>query len=34
MKVASFEAIVRALNDAKAPFIVVDGIAVNTHGYG
>ena len=34
MKVASFEAIVRALNDAKVPFIVVGGIAVNTHGYG
>ena len=34
MKVASFEAIVRALNDAGAPFIVVGGIAVNTHGYG
>ena len=34
MKVASFEAIVRALNDAGVPFIVVGGIAVNTHGYG
>ena len=34
MKVASFEAIVRALNDAVVPFIVVGGIAVNTHGYG
>ena len=34
MKVASFEAIVRALNDAEVPFIVVGGIAVNTHGYG
>lgn len=34
MKVASFEAIVRALNDAQVRFIVVGGIAVITHGYG
>jgi hypothetical protein len=34
MKVASFEAIVRALNEAHVRFIVVGGIAVITHGYG
>jgi Nucleotidyltransferase of unknown function (DUF6036) len=34
MKVASFEAIVRALNDAEVPFIVVGGLAVIAHGYG
>lgn len=34
MKTASFEAVVRALNDADVRFIVVDGIAVVTHGYG
>jgi predicted nucleotidyltransferase len=34
VRVASFEAIVRALNDAKVPFIVVGGLAVNAHGYG
>ena len=34
MKVASFEAIVRALNEAQVRFIVVGGIAVITHGYG
>lgn len=34
MKLASFEAIVRALNEANVPFIVVGGLAVNAHGYG
>ena len=34
MKVASFEAIVRALNDAEVPFVVVGGLAVIAHGYG
>ncbi len=34
MKVASLEALVRALNDADVPFIVVGGLAVNAHGYG
>lgn len=34
MKAASFEMVVRALNDADVPFIVVGGIAVNAHGYG
>jgi hypothetical protein len=34
MKVASFEAVARALNDANVPFIVVEGLAVNAHGYG
>lgn len=34
MKVASLEAVVRALNDHGVPFIVVGGIAVNAHGYG
>lgn len=34
MKRASFEAIVRALNDAGVPFILVGGLAVNAHGYG
>lgn len=34
MKLASFEAVVRALNDAGVRFIVVGGIAVVTHGYG
>jgi len=33
MKVASFEAIVRALNDSQVRFIVVGGIAVASHGY-
>jgi predicted nucleotidyltransferase len=33
MKVASFEAIVQALNDAGVRFIVVGGVAVNAHGY-
>src|SRR5690349_17111925 len=34
MKVASFEAIVRALNEAGVRYIVVGGLAVNAHGYG
>ncbi len=33
MKVASFEAIVHALNVAQVRFIVVGGLAVNAHGY-
>jgi predicted nucleotidyltransferase len=34
MKLASFEAIVHALNAAEVRFIVVGGIAVIAHGYG
>jgi hypothetical protein len=34
MKLASIEAIARALNQAGVPFIVVGGLAVNAHGYG
>lgn len=34
MKLASIEAIARALNEAGVPFIVVGGLAVNAHGYG
>ncbi|MEK6610330.1 MAG: hypothetical protein AABZ35_05370, partial [Gemmatimonadota bacterium] len=34
MKLASVEAVVRALNGADVPFIVVGGLAVNAHGYG
>jgi hypothetical protein len=30
----SVEAVARALNDAKVPFVVVDGLAVVAHGYG
>jgi len=33
MKLASFEAIVSALNAADVKFIVVGGVAVNAHGY-
>jgi hypothetical protein len=33
MKLASFDAIVQALNAAQARFIVVGGLAVNAHGY-
>jgi len=33
MKVASFAAIVGALNGAEVRFIVVGGVAVNAHGY-
>lgn len=34
MRLASVEAIARALNDTHVPFIVVGGLAVNAHGYG
>ena len=34
MRLTSVEAIARALNDARVPFIVVGGLAVNAHGYG
>jgi hypothetical protein len=34
VRLASVEAIARALNDAGVPFIVVGGLAVNAHGYG
>ena len=34
MRLTSFEAIVRALNAAGVPFLVVGGLAVNAHGYG
>lgn len=34
MKLASVEAIVRALDAAGAPFLVVGGLAVVAHGYG
>ena len=34
MRLASIESIVRALNDANVPFIVVGGLAVVAHGYG
>lgn len=33
MKLASFEAIVRALNEAKVRYLVAGGLAVNAHGY-
>jgi hypothetical protein len=33
MKLASFEAIVHALNRSNVRFIVVGGLAVNAHGY-
>lgn len=33
MKVASFEAIARALHDASARYLVAGGLAVNAHGY-
>ena len=34
MKKSSFDEIVRALNEADVPFLVVGGIAVIHHGYG
>jgi len=34
MRLASIEAIARALNGAGVPFIVVGGLAVNAYGYG
>lgn len=33
MKVTSFEAIVRALNAAKVPYLIAGGLAVIAHGY-
>jgi hypothetical protein len=33
MKVTSFEAVARALNEAGVPFIVVGGLAVIAHGF-
>ncbi|ULA64728.1 MAG: hypothetical protein LZF86_190021 [Nitrospira sp.] len=33
MKLGSFEAIVRALNDASVRYLVAGGLAVNAHGY-
>ncbi len=33
MEVRSVEAIVKALNDAEVRYLVVDGVAVNAHGY-
>ena len=33
MEVRSVEAIVRALNDANVRYLIVDGLAVNAHGY-
>ncbi|HEX8679621.1 MAG TPA: hypothetical protein VF683_06665 [Chthoniobacterales bacterium] len=33
MQVRSVEAVVRALNDAKARYLIVGGVAVNVHGY-
>ncbi len=34
MRVGSLEAVVKALNDARVPFLVAGGLAVNAHGYG
>lgn len=34
MKLASVEQLVRTLNAAGVPFLVVGGLAVNAHGYG
>lgn len=33
MKLASFEAIVRSLNEARVRYLVAGGLAVNAHGY-
>ena len=33
MKLASFEAIVRALSDADVRYLIAGGLAVNAHGY-
>ena len=33
MKLASFEAVARALNDAGVRYLVAGGVAVNAHGY-
>lgn len=34
VKLASLEAIARALNAADVPWLIGDGLAVNAHGYG
>jgi len=34
MKLATFERVVRALNEARVRFILVGGVAVVAHGYG
>lgn len=34
MKLASLEAIMRALNEAQARYLIVGGLAVAAHGYG
>ena len=34
MKLSSFESVVRALTEARVPFILVGGLAVNAHAYG
>jgi hypothetical protein len=34
LKLASLEAIARALNEADVPFLIAGGVAVNAHGYG
>ncbi len=33
MKLASFEAVIRGLNDAGVQYLVAGGLAVNAHGY-
>ncbi len=33
MRVASFESIVRALNEAGVRYLIAGGLAVNAHGY-
>ena len=33
MKLASFEAIVRALSEAGVRYLIAGGLAVNAHGY-
>lgn len=33
MKLSSFEAIIRALNEAEVRYLVAGGLAVNAHGY-
>jgi len=34
MKLASLEAIAKALHDANVPYLIAGGVAVNAHGYG
>lgn len=34
MRVASFEAVARILDDASVPFVLTGGLAVAAHGYG